>query len=80
MNDPNAKKLTDMTADELRSRIVDLTVELDGANKAHREIVALAAGWDEDGAIGPRDPMSWETVGRLAMDISRYALTKERCS
>lgn len=35
------------------------------------EIVALASGWDEDGAIGPREPLSWESVGRLALDYAR---------
>lgn len=40
----------------------------------HAEIIALSAGWDEHGSIGPRGPLSWESVGRLAMDISRAAL------
>ena len=32
-----------------------------------KEIEALSAGWDEDGSTGPRIPLSWESVGRMAM-------------
>jgi hypothetical protein len=38
-----------------------------------REIDALASGWDEGGAIGPREGLSWESVARLAMDYARAA-------
>ena len=38
-------------------------------------IVNLASGWDEDGALGPKEPYSWETVARMAMDLARAALS-----
>lgn len=38
------------------------------------KIVNLAAGWDEDGATGPKEPFCWETVARVAMDYARTAL------
>ena len=38
------------------------------------EIVGLASGWDEHGAIGPKEPFCWETVGRVAMDYANAAL------
>jgi hypothetical protein len=41
-------------------------------------ITALSAGWDEDGSLGPREPLSWETVARMAMDVARYAALKAR--
>lgn len=41
----------------------------------HFKIAALSAGWDEDGSIGPVDPLSWESVGRLSMDYARSALS-----
>lgn len=37
-------------------------------------IVALTGGWDEQGATGPRAPLSWETVARMAIDYARAAL------
>lgn len=42
--------------------------------EACKDIVALSAGWDENGSTGPRHPLSWESVGRVAMDYARYAL------
>jgi hypothetical protein len=45
-----------------------------GLLERHRKIVALSAGWDEDGSLGPRRPYSWETVARLAMDYARAAI------
>lgn len=42
--------------------------------KWHEDIVALSAGWDEDGSLGPQSPLSWESVGRMAMDYARAAL------
>ena len=41
----------------------------------HAEIVALSAGWDDNGPTGPRYPLSWESAGRLAIDYARAALT-----
>jgi hypothetical protein len=38
------------------------------------EIVGLASGWDEHGAISPKKPYCWETVGRVAMDYANAAL------
>lgn len=40
----------------------------------HQRIVDLAAGWDEDGATGPKVPYRWETVALMAMDYARAAL------
>lgn len=56
------------------ARSYTLAEENERLRKAHAAIVDLSAGWDEDGSTGPRDPLSWETVGRLAMDYSRAAL------
>lgn len=77
MADPNAKKLTEMTADELRVRVIELSVELRDTREACNDIVALAAGWDEDGATGPKEPYSWESIARMAMDYAHYAITKK---
>ena len=52
----------------------DLFRRLAAAQEALREIVALSAGWDDDGSMGPRHPLSWESVGRMAMDYARAAL------
>lgn len=38
------------------------------------EIVALSAGWDDDGSTGPKEPFCWETIARVAMDYARAAL------
>ena len=40
-----------------------------------RWIVELSAGWDEDRSTGPRAPLSWESVARMAMDYARAALS-----
>ena len=51
--------------------------ELKAANSAlkwHQEIAALAEGYDEEGATGPRRPLTWETIARMALDYSRWAL------
>ena len=40
------------------------------------DIVDLSAGWDQDGSTGPRPPLSWETVARMAMDYARAGLAK----
>ena len=44
----------------------------------HEAIASLASGWDEEGALGPREPLSWETVGRMAMDYARAAIAQAR--
>lgn len=44
--------------------------------KLHRAIVTLASGYDESGAIGPREPLRWETVARMAMDYARSAVAE----
>ena len=43
---------------------------------ACKEIAALSVGWDEDGSTGPKPPLSWETVARMAMDYARAAIAK----
>ena len=39
-----------------------------------QHIVGLSAGWDGEGSLGPREPHSWETVARMAMDLARAGL------
>lgn len=39
-----------------------------------KEIENLSAGYDADGSTGPRRPLSWESVGRMALDYARAAL------
>jgi hypothetical protein len=41
-----------------------------------KQIEALSAGWDEHGSTGPREPLSWESVARCAMDIARFTLAE----
>lgn len=41
---------------------------------ALERIVNLSAGWDADGSLGPRSPLSWESVARIAMDYAKHAL------
>lgn len=53
----------------------DAETEIERLRQWHREIVALACGWDEHGAIGPREPLSWESVARMAMDYAQAALS-----
>lgn len=53
---------------------LSLADEIEKLKKWHMEIVLLSAGWGEDGSTGPKDPLSWETVGRMAMDYARAAL------
>jgi hypothetical protein len=36
----------------------------------------LASGYDADGALGPVEPLSWESVARIAMDLAVAALAK----
>jgi hypothetical protein len=42
--------------------------------RMHEEIAALASGYDEEGALGPRDPLTWETIARMALDYARAAI------
>lgn len=44
--------------------------------EALKAIERLSAGWDDLGSTGPRHPLSWETVGRLALDIARSLLSR----
>ena len=43
----------------------------------YQAIVDLSAGWDEEGSLGPKDPYTWETVGRLALDYAKAGLRAE---
>ncbi|MHB9021329.1 MAG: hypothetical protein ACYC3A_05840 [Halothiobacillus sp.] len=58
----------------LAMRIAELEAENAILRNGHAEIVSLSAGWDEHGSTGPRSQLSWESVGRLAMDISLAAM------
>lgn len=42
--------------------------------EACRRIVALVEGFDEDGPTDPVKPLSWATVGLMAVDYARYAI------
>lgn len=44
--------------------------------QALTHIASLSAGWDADGSLGPKPPLSWESVARLSMDLARAALAK----
>lgn len=50
--------------------------DYDPCRNACEEILRLSAGWDQDGCIGPTPPLSWESVGRVALDLARYATRK----
>jgi len=43
---------------------------------ALRKIEALSKGWDSEGSTGPVEPLSWETVARMAMDYAQAAIAK----
>jgi hypothetical protein len=51
-----------------------LSRQRDRLVKALGRIHALSAGWDDDGSLGPKSPLSWESVGRMALDYARAAL------
>lgn len=55
----------------------EMQEEIAYTRKMLQAIVALSSGWDEHGSLGPRPPLSWETVGRMAMDYARAALEGE---
>lgn len=59
---------------EWMSRVRRMEREHAAMLEARRNIIALASGWDEHGAIGPREPLSWETVARMALDYARAAI------
>ena len=40
------------------------------------EIMNLSAGWDNEGSIGPKEPFTWETVARIAIDYAKSAINK----
>ena len=44
--------------------------------EALQHIAGLSAGWDADGSLGPKSPLSWESVARVSMDVARAALQK----
>lgn len=39
--------------------------------EAFKFIADLSAGWDADGSLGPKPPLSWETVARISLDVAR---------
>ena len=46
------------------------TVEAESL-KWSQATVELASAWDELGALGPKEPLSWESVARMAMDYAQ---------
>ncbi|HEX8030309.1 MAG TPA: hypothetical protein VF491_17665 [Vicinamibacterales bacterium] len=61
--------------DQVRSRLTAVEQESERKDQILGEIVGLSFGFDEDGSLGPRPPLSWETVARVALDLARGALT-----
>lgn len=55
------------TAKEAREEIEEMRNVFD-------KIIALSAGWDDEGSTGPKEPFCWETIARVAMDYARSAL------
>ena len=66
---------TDYDLAEKDAKIAEQAGQIVALRERHLKIAALSAGWDEDGSIGPVDPLSWESVGRLALDYARAALS-----
>lgn len=56
------------TADALRAKVEPCTTAM------LQKIVDMSAGWDDQGSTGPIAPLSWESVGRVSMDIARALL------
>ena len=52
----------------------DAQEELARLREALASIFGLSVGWDADGSLGPKPPLSWESVARIAMDVARNAL------
>lgn len=48
--------------------------EIERLTNTLTEIVNLSAGWDDEGSTGPKEPFSWETVARVALDYARSEL------
>jgi len=46
--------------------------------KWHQATANLSAGWDEHGSLGPKEPYSWESIARMAMDYARAAIFKAK--
>lgn len=57
-------------------QIEKLQQENNKMKKALEFIATFSAGWDKDGCVGPKEPFSWETVGRISLDIARSTLIK----
>jgi hypothetical protein len=56
-------------ANERLARVTEAAKEtVKSVDEASREFVT---GWDEDGALDPAEPLSWESVGRCVLDIAR---------
>ena len=62
------------SASYLAGKLAEVDRERLALRAACQNIVALASGWDELGALGPVSPLSWETVARMAMDYARAVL------
>jgi hypothetical protein len=69
------------SVDDLDQSLERLSLQIDALLRERadllqtlRYIVQLSAGWDADGSVGPRPPLSWETVARMSMDIARGTL------
>lgn len=55
-------------------KLIALAQEIDVLRRHLQYIVEYSAGWDEKGSTGPKPPHSWETVGRVALDLAKAAL------
>ena len=87
---PAVKARQDKSMDEYRQKIAlqnsireapfvkikQLTEQRDELLEAHQNMQSLVHGFDKDGALDPIKNLSWESVGRMCLDISRAAIAK----
>ena len=63
--------------DNLKARLAASEAAAGEMRAALMAIFDLAAGWDEHGASGPREPLTWESVARMALDYASAGLGLE---
>jgi hypothetical protein len=66
----------DQMCRDLAAEVVRLREEREEIVKSFRLILETVHAWDDDGAIGPKPPLSYETAARMAWDYARAALVK----